>query len=642
MPRSGGRRRYLFILIGLATIMTGIALGFRWGRSRLFPGFASQASAAIARGDWNRATVLIRERLKKAPGDPKALQLAARAAARQDRDQSAIAIYSGLILDDLDAEDLFLLGRALGRTGKNALAAKTYEHALVVNPDHPESLYALAQLYLQNDRENAAEKAGERLARQPGWEARGNLVIGTARAALNDAGGAARAFELWLRLDPLGQAASPAPAGPFRKLLARSWLRSRRPAAARQVLTELLTQGSDPEASWLLGRTYIQERDWDRASALLEAGAAFRAENPMEGEPAPYVGAARCATCHREIYRSSIASKHATTFSRREDLRGLVLPSGPVPDAGNPHVTHDFAWRDGSLRVETRAGAEVQRAVIDYAFGSRDDFMTFVGRDDRGRSRMLRMSHYHSPRGSGWDVSTGLPARPENREEYLGTIMLDGDGVRRCLFCHTTNPRAVLDRAGPEAADLAIGCEKCHGPGGHHVAAAEAGFADMAIVNPVNLPAATANKTCGQCHDIHDTSVISAPRTDPVWYRFQSLALTWSRCYTESDGNLSCVTCHDPHVYGKTSTARHEAKCLACHSPDPAPANPARTPLAAPRSSDNPATRKTSSRDVRTICPIDPVKGCIECHMPSAWQPSVHAIKTDHYVRVRESVSPAK
>jgi tetratricopeptide (TPR) repeat protein len=621
-------------LIVMATVLIGAGLGFRWGKSRLFPEFAAQASSAIARGDWDRMALLSRDRLKKVPGDPMALRLAARVAAHQDRDQSAIAIYSRLILEDMDAEDLYLLGRALGRTGKPALAAKTYERALMLNPDHPETLYALAQLYLQDDRESAAETIGERLARHPDWEARGQLVLGTARAALNDPGGAARALERWLQLDPSGQAASPAPVGPFQKLLARSLLRSRRPAEARPFLNELLARGPDAEASWLLSRADIQEQDWERAAASLESGASFRDEHSLEFEPAPYVGAARCAACHAEIYRSSIDSKHATTFSRARDLDKLELPSKPVPDPGNPQVTHDFKRRDGSIQVETRAGAEVQRAVIDYAFGSRDHFMTFVGRDDQGRSRMIRMSHFQSPRGTGWDLATGLPQRPEDPHAYLGTTMLEGDGVRRCLFCHTTNFRAVLDEAGPEAADLAIGCEKCHGPGGHHVAAAEAGFSELAIVNPVRLPGPVANKTCGQCHDLHDTSVISAPRTDPVWYRFQSLALTWSRCYTESDGNLSCVTCHDPHRYGKTAPTRHEARCLNCHGPNPTPANP--TPASQPK----PLPRNTSTKKPGTTCPIDPAKGCIECHMPSSWQPSTHSFKTDHFIRVRDRKAP--
>ncbi len=218
--------------------------------------------------------------------------------------------------------------------------------------------------------------------------------------------------------------------------------------------------------------------------------------------------------------------------------------------------------------------------------------------------------------------------------------MLEGDGVRRCLFCHTTNFRAVLDQSGPEAADLAIGCEKCHGPGGHHVAAAAVEFKDLAILNPGRVPASTVNKTCGQCHDLHDTSVISAPRTDPVWYRFQSLALTWSRCYTESEGNLSCVTCHDPHTNGKTSAARQDANCRSCHGPDPGPASTTPASLAASPSKTSLFQQKTSSKKVTTTCPVDPVKGCIECHMPSAWQQSTHSFKTDHFIRVRDRDAP--
>ena len=239
-----------------------------------------------------------------------------------------------------------------------------------------------------------------------------------------------------------------------------------------------------------------------RAATLLKPSDSFRPLHPLEHEPAPYVGAARCAACHSEIYRSLSTSKHATTFSRPQDLNKLVLPSNPVPDPGNPQVTHGFKRQDEKLQVETRVGEEVQRAVINYAFGSRDHFMTFVGRDDQGRSRMLRISHYHSARGSGWDLSTGLPQRPDNPHEYLGTTLLEGDGVRRCLFCHTTNFRAALDQAGPEAADLAIGCEtvpragrssrggdgsRVPGPG-HPQSRAAAGPGGQQDVRPVPRP----------------------------------------------------------------------------------------------------------------------------------------------------------
>jgi hypothetical protein len=178
---------------------------------------------------------------------------------------------------------------------------------------------------------------------------------------------------------------------------------------------------------------------------------------------------------------------------------------------------------------------------------------------------------------------------------------------------------------------------------------------DLAILNPARMPVSAVNKTCGQCHDIHDTSVISAPRTDPVWYRFQSLALTWSRCYTESEGKLSCVTCHDPHAHGKSAVTHQEAKCLSCHSPDPVVASAELLPrhnslthegerVAEGQErgiSASPAlpSKKPTPRKTRSTCPVDPAKGCIECHMPSAWQQPTHSFKTDHYIRVRDRIA---
>jgi hypothetical protein len=173
----------------------------------------------------------------------------------------------------------------------------------------------------------------ERLVRQPGWETRGLLLLGTARAELHDPAGAAQALNRFFELDPEGAVAAPSPVRPFRLLLARSLLATRRPADARRLLANLLAHGPDAEASWLLSRSYIQEHDWDRAAPLLEPSAPFRAQQPHAFEPAPYVGAVRCATCHSEIYRSLVASKHATTFSRAADLGMLGLPTRcPIPE----------------------------------------------------------------------------------------------------------------------------------------------------------------------------------------------------------------------------------------------------------------------------------------------------------------------
>jgi hypothetical protein len=254
---------------------------------------------------------------------------------------------------------------------------------------------------------------------------------------------------------------------------------------------------------------------------------------------------------------------------------------------------------------------------------------------------MVRMSYYESPRGSGWDIATGLPRQPARDEEYLGDPMFSGDGVRRCLACHTTSVHAVVHEEGPAAADRSIGCERCHGPGGHHIAAVAAGFSDLAIVSPGAASPADVDRRCEKCHGIQRPPGLDIARTDPVWLRFQSLTLPWSRCYAESDGTLGCVTCHDPHRNAETSAARNEAKCLSCHAPDPTSRSSVSSRSAASaRAAALPGDRP-AARVARTSCPVNLTRGCIECHMPRVWVQSTHSFKTDHFIRVRDQ-APAE
>jgi tetratricopeptide (TPR) repeat protein len=643
MPRFMKRNRpIVLVLISAGALLIGGA-AILWGKTRRLPDPASEATAAYVRRDWARAGSLAQKRLKETPDDPQVLRLAARAAARQDQDQKAIAIYNRFVVGAMDPEDFFLMGRAWNRAGQAEPAMKAFEMALKGDPEHSETLDALGQLYLQNDRYGAVEEIAGRLARQRGREAHGFLMLGTARAELADPAGAAEALRRWRQFDPEGRSAAPHPVAAFRKLLARSLLKSRQPSEARAVLEALLEAGPDPEATWLLSRSFIQERRWDRASAALGQASSYRAENPLEFEPAPYIGEARCGACHREEYQAVLASRHATTFARARELGNLPLPKDPLPDPGDRRVLHHFERVGDSFRVETRTGSQTLRAIVDYAFGSRDHYTTFVGRDDQHREVMLRISHYDSPRGKGWDISTGLPPHPADEEEFLGKPMLTGDGVRRCLYCHTTNLRAVLTETGPESADHSIGCERCHGPGGHHDPAAEAGFSDLTIGSPGQASAAAIDEMCGKCHSMHRPGTISAPQTDPVWLRFQALGLTWSRCYTESQGNLSCVTCHDPHRNADTLAPRNEAKCLACHHGPGTGRAGSSIPSTGPEG-DGPAPvrQKQVVPDAKTSCPINPIKGCIECHMPRQWQEGTHSFKTDHFIRVHEGAPSAR
>jgi hypothetical protein len=290
--------------------------------------------------------------------------------------------------------------------------------------------------------------------------------------------------------------------------------------------------------------------------------------------------------------------------------------------------------RDGALWEETKVGTEVYQAIIAYAFGTSDRYLTMVSRDDSGAHHIARLSYYSTPEGRGWDRSIldstdpSLSPAPQFQGQTVGVR----DGVTRCLYCHVTNPRAASEVADPESADRAIGCERCHGPGGNHVKAVQAGFRDLAIVNPTSVsPATVTTRQCNDCH-ILASNFRSGDQDNPGWVRSQGVGWTWSRCNTESGGAFGCTTCHDPHKSAKATTAaEYESKCRICHS-----RSNERKPQGRPVRS-LPAGKPQSAR----VCPVEPSSGCVRCHMPRVRIEPLHLDLADHFIRVnRKDRSP--
>jgi hypothetical protein len=77
---------------------------------------------------------------------------------------------------------------------------------------------------------------------------------------------------------------------------------------------------------------------------------------------------------------------------------------------------------------------------------------------------------------------------------------------------------------------------------------------------------------CGTCHRHPSRSRPGQIRPDdPHLARFQPVGILESRCFRESGGAFSCVTCHDPHARASTDRASYLATCLSCHSGSPPP-----------------------------------------------------------------------
>ncbi len=297
---------------------------------------------------------------------------------------------------------------------------------------------------------------------------------------------------------------------------------------------------------------------------------------------------------------------------RTESLADLSWPARGIADPDNPGVTHRLR-RDGD-RVEaaTTVATHTFRAVIAFALGSNHQGQSFLARDDEGRAYELRISRY--PATPEWDRTMEHPAVPPDAAGYLGRPV-SAESFRRCLHCHATNFRAAGEPDGrPEARDRGIGCERCHGPGGHHAAAVAAHLPEPAIARPRLAPPAQVVALCAECH----TAPASTTPSHPGFVRYQASAFVLSRCYTRSGEAFSCVTCHDPHQDAGTTSAEYVAKCLECHRPSAAS-------MTSPERSSSP----TGPR-----CPVNPRDDCISCHMPTVKDAVPRTVFTDHRIRI--------
>jgi hypothetical protein len=291
--------------------------------------------------------------------------------------------------------------------------------------------------------------------------------------------------------------------------------------------------------------------------------------------------------------------------------------------------------RDGSLyqsEYETTAnGKDVFRAThkVEWIIGSgANGSGAIVKRDEYLFEAPLSL--YAKPRQ--WALSPGYE---------FGDYGFDRPILAGCIACHSGQPRPIMDGNGrfqdPPFAELAIGCENCHGSGEAHIAAAEMGSPMGSITNPAKLSSWLADNICMSCHQTGDARVLQAGKTyrdfrpgaelddslgiflvpfardsapkDDLLEHYLSMRL--SKCYLRSSGRLSCISCHDPHVQPSPTDAPEyfRKKCLACHT-------------------EKSCALPLSLRQHKT-----PPDDCAGCHMPKRNVTVIsHSVLTNHRI----------
>jgi tetratricopeptide repeat protein len=356
---------------------------------------------------------------------------------------------------------------------------------------------------------------------------------------------------------------------------------------------------------------------------------------------APYVGSKVCAGCHPGVFESYRKTGMGRSMASASSPAELAKSPKPVT-LWNEKLNRYFSvYRDGDAIVQSEyeldsSGGEVFRATnrLEFVIGSGTNGTTYLVK--RGDSLFeAPLSHY--ARIGSWGFSPGYEMEDAGFSRPIQT---------GCLSCHSGRVEPVLNRPGaykdPPFRELAIGCENCHGPGQLHVNERSrklpvTGKLDDSIVNPAKLPGWLADNICMNCHQgtatrilqpgkeyldfrpgtpldrtvaIFELPVQPGAKVSPLLEHYSMM--TMSKCYRESNGRLSCVTCHDPHVQPISESALYfRDKCLGCHS--------AASCKLAPGARGN---------------------DCAGCHMPKQNVTQIaHSVLTDHRIVSRNGQS---
>jgi tetratricopeptide (TPR) repeat protein len=298
-----------------------------------------------------------------------------------------------------------------------------------------------------------------------------------------------------------------------------------------------------------------------------------------------YVGDAECVRCHRPI---------AESYARHPMGRSLapLAEAAPVEryerSAGNPFeafgLLHGIEQRgQRTIHYEARLrgdGRPVARAEADIQF--------VLGSGTRGRAYLIENEGRLFQSSASWYVTTQKWALPPGYQD--SDRHFDRPITPECLACHGNRadavPHAVNAFRKPIFKGYAIGCERCHGPGELHVRTSDR----LDIVDPKRLAPPLRDSVCEQCHLSGVGRILRRGRGLDDFRPGLPLHLFWSvfvkkdrsggrkllshaeamhesRCYQKSDGELGCISCHDPHFLPTAAerVSYYRGRCLECH-----------------------------------------------------------------------------
>ena len=348
------------------------------------------------------------------------------------------------------------------------------------------------------------------------------------------------------------------------------------------------------------------------------------------GQDVRYVGSDTCAECHSETSDAFAGTRHSESMAIAADV--------PLAEVDLSHKPSGYRYRSSHQRGRMHheefvdLGAEpilTQDSTIDYIVGSGEFGHSFLMTLD-GFLVQSPLTWYTTRKE--WDLSPGF--------ESAGQLSFRRAVSAECLNCHGGIVEVQNENEfDVEVHEVAIGCERCHGPGSAHVDfqnsiasdTLAAHGSDPTIVNPARLPRELAESVCQQCHLQGSAPIAVRGRrfdsfrpglplkdfrqnyqlvhTDKMTIVGHVEQLHLSRCYQATE-TLTCTTCHSPHpsLVDHDLALSSRNACLQCHETETC-------------TEAFPARQKVEDR-------------CATCHMPEAPTEVPHVAFTHHRIGI--------
>ncbi|MDB4921354.1 multiheme c-type cytochrome [Mucilaginibacter sp.] len=339
-----------------------------------------------------------------------------------------------------------------------------------------------------------------------------------------------------------------------------------------------------------------------------------------------YAGAATCASCHKDVYKSYLHTAHFVASRPAADntIQGN-FNKGFNEFIFNQHLKVVMEKRDSGFYQTSYANGKAEQSQrFDIVFGAvkGQSYAYWLANE------LFQLPISYVSNTNSWINSPGYDPKRVAFERAINT---------RCLDCHLSYAKSAppqlpgfydgVEGFEKQSLIFSVDCERCHGPAAQHVkfhtdnpgekkAKYVVAFNSLSREQKINV--------CAICHS-GATSKMVKPTFgfkpgDPLSnfmeanktvtqqdyknidvHGNQKSLLESSKCFISSQ--LDCSTCHNAHVNDRDKLTLYAAKCMTCHN-----------------SNSHVQCKLTGKLNSSML-----INNCISCHMPAFTSKSIVA-----------------